>query len=276
MTPEFCAPSQRCLDPGGWPALGDRDKECCESLINGVGWPLDGHGEIIGHRGPVQPVPLGVRVVTSAQCGDDCSDKTWPGRRQTGIGIWLNGNADARMDRLKELELLPDHAFWEHTPRNPGLCLVSEGLITRFNTMNQPPVARAGADQTIECAGHDGTPVTLDGRLSSDPDDDPLEFHWQWATGQATGAVVNVTLPKGTHCITLTVRDPQRTHRSGCHHRDHSRHDASGTQRHTHATIIMAPQPHVVDHSGQRRGARSLRPRRRCKTNFGCIQSAGQ
>lgn len=208
VTHEFCGPLQRCLDPGGWPLAGDREKECCESLIDGVGWPLDGHSEIVGYRGPVQPVPLGVRVRTSEQCGDDCSNKTWPGRTQGINGIWFNGAGDARMQRLRELELLPTKAFWEHTPSNPDLCLVSPGLIARFNIINKPPVADAGADQTIECAGSLGAQVTLDGRGSTDPDNDGLEYHWQWSTGQATTSVVTLTLPKGTHCFTLTVRDP--------------------------------------------------------------------
>ena len=50
--------------------------------------------------------------------------------------------------------------------------------------------------------------MTLNGLRSSDPDGDRLEYLWTWQTGQATGPVVTITLPKGTHCISLTVRDP--------------------------------------------------------------------
>ena len=164
MTPEFCAPLQRCPDPGGWPLNGDRNKECCEILINGVGWPFDGHGEIVGYRGPLSPIPLAVRVRTSVQCGDDCLDRNWPGRILLPGDTWLNGDSADRTQRLKILELLPENVPWPDSPRNPDLCLVSPGLINRFRLMNKPPVANAGADQTVVIAGPNGTPVTLDGR----------------------------------------------------------------------------------------------------------------
>lgn len=72
---------------------------------------------------------------------------------------------------------------------------------------NQPPVADAGSDQTVECADASGAPVTLDGSGSSDPDLDPLTYTWTGPFGTATGVSPTVTLPLGTHPITLTVDD---------------------------------------------------------------------
>ena len=40
-------------------------------------------------------------------------------------------------------------------------------------TVNTPPVANAGSDQTVECTSPTTTAVTLNGTLSSDPDGDP-------------------------------------------------------------------------------------------------------
>jgi len=72
---------------------------------------------------------------------------------------------------------------------------------------NTPPVADAGPDQTIECSGPDGTPVTLDGSGSSDPEEDELTYTWTWDGGSAEGTNPTVTLPYGTTTVTLTVSD---------------------------------------------------------------------
>jgi uncharacterized repeat protein (TIGR01451 family) len=74
---------------------------------------------------------------------------------------------------------------------------------------NAPPVADAGADQTIECGGV-STSVTLDGSVSSDPDaDTPLTYEWrEGATVLGTGVVLNTSLTFGLHTITLKVTDP--------------------------------------------------------------------
>ncbi|MGH7167287.1 MAG: PKD domain-containing protein, partial [Nitrospiraceae bacterium] len=72
---------------------------------------------------------------------------------------------------------------------------------------NQPPLARAGPDQTVECRSPSGATVTLDGTASSDPDSDPLTSRWTDSFGTAQGPTPNVTLPLGAHTVTLTVED---------------------------------------------------------------------
>jgi uncharacterized repeat protein (TIGR01451 family) len=73
---------------------------------------------------------------------------------------------------------------------------------------NTPPVANAGADQTIECGGG-STPVTLDGSASTDADGDALTYEWrEGATVLGTGATLNTSLSFGPHTITLKVTDP--------------------------------------------------------------------
>ena len=204
MTPAFCG-LNRCSDPGGWPD-GNRGKDCCPEG-DGIGWANDGHGEIVGYRGPGNPVALGVRVRTSPDCGD-CPNQTWPARSQSSNGTWSNGNSAARVALLQALETLPESTAWQHRPTNPNLCLVSDGLIQRFDNMNKPPVANAGPDQLIECAGSGLAQATLDGSRSSDPDGDALAYTWIWDLGSASGAVITAPLPLGKHCFTLTVQDP--------------------------------------------------------------------
>jgi probable HAF family extracellular repeat protein len=70
---------------------------------------------------------------------------------------------------------------------------------------NNPPVAVAGPDQTVDCAGQ----VTLDGSRSSDPDGDALTYEWSLGgTVLSKEARWQVSLPMGTHLVTLTVTDP--------------------------------------------------------------------
>ena len=74
---------------------------------------------------------------------------------------------------------------------------------------NVPPVAAAGADQTVIDLDDDGVEwVALDGSGSSDPDG-TIEG-WQWhegATLLGSSPVLDVLLPLGSHTITLTVTD---------------------------------------------------------------------
>ncbi len=72
---------------------------------------------------------------------------------------------------------------------------------------NQPPVANAGPDQTVEQNSYSGVEVTLDGSGSSDPDEDELTYSWTWEGGSATGVNPQVTFPLGTTTVTLVVND---------------------------------------------------------------------
>jgi len=195
-------------EPLGWPLNGTASQGCCPSVA-GVGWPADGHGEIIGARGPAPAVHhLASRVKTSPECGSSCTGLTWPARTLSDSGTWSNGNATQRVVLLQQLEALPLGQVWTHRPYNSSLCRVSSALIDRFETMNKPPSADAGGDQVIVCDGCSSATVTLDGSWSLDPDGMPLTYSWSWAHGSsAAGPIVQVTMPVGAHCVTLEVKD---------------------------------------------------------------------
>jgi hypothetical protein len=78
--------------------------------------------------------------------------------------------------------------------------------------VNDAPVANAGTDQTLECAGG-LTPVTLSGTAFDQDGDTPITFEWrEGATVLGTGATLNTTLGFGTHTITLKVTDPSNAY----------------------------------------------------------------
>ena len=92
-----------------------------------------------------------------------------------------------------------------------GLCNGSETCATCPQDCgvcpNNPPVANAGPDRTVERTSPAGAQVQLAGSGSSDPDGDPLTYEWTWAGGSASGVNPTVTLPMGQTTITLTVSD---------------------------------------------------------------------
>ena len=74
-------------------------------------------------------------------------------------------------------------------------------------TENQPPLADAGPNQTVEQTSPEGANVTLNGTGSSDPNNDTLSYFWNWTGGSASGISPTVMLPPGMTNITLMVDD---------------------------------------------------------------------
>jgi hypothetical protein len=98
---------------------------------------------------------------------------------------------------------------------NPRDVAVTAGLTapTQFDVacalLNQPPVADAGADQTVTDADDSGSEdVTLDGSASTDADGTIAS--WSWAvdgTEIATGEMATVAFDVGMRTVVLTVTD---------------------------------------------------------------------
>jgi hypothetical protein len=85
-----------------------------------------------------------------------------------------------------------------------GVARVDMGAYEYFNA---PPTAAAGPDQTVTADASCTAVVALDGTGSSEPEGEPLTYNWTGPFGTASGAIASVSLPAGTHTITLTVRD---------------------------------------------------------------------
>ena len=99
---------------------------------------------------------------------------------------------------------------------NVGLTSSDAGVVPQLDGYagaavpgNQAPVANAGPDQTVADSDGDGVQAaTLYGIGSSDADGTIVSYVWnEGATKLATGVTPIVTLPVGTHTITLTVTD---------------------------------------------------------------------
>jgi subtilisin family serine protease/subtilase family serine protease len=78
-----------------------------------------------------------------------------------------------------------------------------------YGLTNLPPVADAGADQTVTDSDRDGTEmVSLDGSASSDRDGSVVSYAWrEGSTSIAAGETPAVWLSVGTHTLTLEVTD---------------------------------------------------------------------
>jgi hypothetical protein len=106
-------------------------------------------------------------------------------------------------------------------PSDPNLCPPGPYLLFLLNGngvpsvgqlmnihVNFPPVAVVGPNITAVATGPSGATVTLDGTGSTDPDDNITTYQWfEGGTLLATGSLATVTLPLGTHTITLQVTD---------------------------------------------------------------------
>lgn len=125
------------------------------------------------------------------------------GQVHCGIGRW-NGKG-----------LIDELAFYSRALTSSEIQGIfnagSAGNCKTIVSPNHSPVANAGADQTVEATSPSGASVTLNGSGSSDPDSDPLTYNWTGPFGTVSGVSHTVTLPLGTHTVTLTVNDGQAT-----------------------------------------------------------------
>ena len=138
-------------------------------------------------------------------------------------GDWNDANSNGVQDSGEDptLGTLQGYSDWENIKLAFGnTAMFSAGAVaipeashaeidypTFLRIRNKPPVAHAGGNQNLECAGPNGAMVRLDGSQSYDPDGDPLTYTWTGPFGSLSGKFVSAQLSLGTHSITLTVND---------------------------------------------------------------------
>jgi hypothetical protein len=91
--------------------------------------------------------------------------------------------------------------------------LASDAAIAFVATKNEPLIADAGSDQTVELSGSRLASVTLDGSDSTD-DSEVRPLSYTWALGDVelgAGEQLTVEFPIGVHTVSLTVDDGELT-----------------------------------------------------------------
>jgi hypothetical protein len=128
---------------------------------------------------------------------------------------------DAEGNAMDTLTVFEDAPAQVEVSATDGTRIETITLDVTLILPNQPPVADAGMDISDECGSAEGTPVTLDGSGSTDPDstegtnDDIVSFEWfvyfglpeQALLGE--GMTLDVSLELGIHVITLQVTDSE-------------------------------------------------------------------
>ena len=136
--------------------------------------------------------------------------------------------------------------YWRVVVKN--CCNAVDGNDWSFTTVNIPPVADAGQDQTVECACNteQGIQVTLDGTRSSDAEGTPLTYTWTgpFHESPVQGATPTVTLDNGCpgeYVITLIVNDGID---------DSEPNDVVITVEDTTPPVLICPEDIAVSSSG--------------------------
>ena len=114
------------------------------------------------------------------------------------------------VDHLAPAIETPGAGFWTDAFRNEK----TAEYIAFVEDVAIKPVANAGPDQTVECEGHDGTEVMLDGSASSSESTEIVSYVWlEDGEEIATGVNPTVLFELGEHTVTLRVADHcGRTH----------------------------------------------------------------
>ena len=149
----------------------------------------------------------------SASNDPDGKISAWQWTKITGPASFSIINADSAKTRVKNLKS-GTYQFELKVTDDKGLSAndTVQVVVNDPAQPNHPPVACAGADQTITLPANT---VTLDGSCSSDPDNNVSTYSWTKISGPATSNIVNANavqtlvsnLGQGSYELELKVTD---------------------------------------------------------------------
>jgi hypothetical protein len=189
-----------------------------------VGYPMRNRWVEIGWTGfpinlPPTTNPVTVQGTTISWTYNDPESnpqvnadvEVWTGPDGTGNNIWnpatLQGTGTSIV--YAGSTLVPGPTYYARVKAFDGTSWGgwSECAFVYAATVNHPPVAEAGLDQTIAAGAGCTANVTLDGSGSHDPDGDTLTYTWTGPFPDLNGVTQHVTLPVGVYKVYLHVND---------------------------------------------------------------------
>lgn len=122
--------------------------------------------------------------------------------------LWQAGGVTLGTDASISVVLAAGTHLITLTVTDPtGAFSTAQTTVAVASEPNEPPIANAGTNQSIQTTGGSVT-VALDGSGSNDADGDPLTYVWtENGSPIATGVSPSLVLAVGVHTITLTVTD---------------------------------------------------------------------
>jgi hypothetical protein len=167
-----------------------------------VCFTTDGHGEIIGHRGPIGTLKDGLEL------SENWPKRSWPEETFDAVA------AEARRKYL--IKLATDDLPWPYRPKNPRLCLVCDDLVALVKFLHEksttppppvdtaPPEVVATASPEPNAAGWNNNDVVVQISGVDPPPGSGLERIAIELAGAQTG-VVEVLAPENQTSLTISA-----------------------------------------------------------------------